>query len=118
LYEWPWVYRPTGIFIDSNDTVFVAEFGYRAGPVPGQLEPPGEVKPRARVTVRDLGGDILARWGEGEDECAAGCFFAPHCVWADSRGDLYVGEVISAAGQRGRLIPVGCHALQKFVRVP
>ena len=116
LREWPQVYRPTEVFIDKEDTVFVTEFGYRAGPVDGQINPPGE-QPRARVSVRSLDGSILAFWGEGPDDCAPGFFFAPHAVCTDSRGDLYVGEVIRSAGQNGKLVSVDCHTLQKFVRV-
>ncbi|MDA8217910.1 MAG: peptidyl-alpha-hydroxyglycine alpha-amidating lyase family protein [Dehalococcoidales bacterium] len=120
LSQWPWVYRPTSLYYDARDDVlFVSEFGYRAGPVPGQqLEPAGEPKPRARISVRERGGRVLAWWGEGQDECTPGYFFAPHAVAVDSRGDLYVGEVVYSAGQRGKLISVDCHALQKFRRAP
>ena len=115
--EWSWVYRPTDLFIDREGITFVTEFGYRAGPVPGQLEPPGEPKPRGRVSIRDRDGNVLAAWGDGPDECAPGFFFAPHAVCVDSFDDLYVGEVIYSAGQRGKLISPDCHALQKFARV-
>ncbi|MDA8219289.1 MAG: peptidyl-alpha-hydroxyglycine alpha-amidating lyase family protein [Dehalococcoidales bacterium] len=117
LGEWSWVYRPTDLFIDQAGYAFVAEFGYRAGPVPGQLEPPGEVKPRGRVSIRALDGSVLAAWGEGPDDCAPGFFFAPHAVSIDSHGDLYVGEVVYSAGQRGKLVSPECHTLQKFARV-
>jgi len=46
-----------------------------------------------RIAVVDLDGNVLARWGEGGSR--PGQFAAsPHSLWADSRGDLYVGEVI------------------------
>jgi len=45
----------------------------------------------------------MARWG-GEKSMEPGLFTAPHCAWVDSRGDLYVGEVLE--GQR----------IQKFIR--
>jgi hypothetical protein len=45
-----------------------------------------------------------------------GDFFAPHDVWLDARGDIYVGEVIMSAGGRDGLVSPDCHALQKFVR--
>ena len=47
----------------------------------------------------------------------AGSFFAPHGIWADSRGDVYVGEVGMSAGGKAGLIPLDCHSLQKFVRL-
>jgi hypothetical protein len=40
----------------------------------------------------------------GEESREPGGFVAPHGVWLDSRGDIYVGEVL--AGQR----------VQKFAR--
>ncbi len=46
-------------------------------------------------------GSVLIVWGGGKDANAARDFIAPHDIWLDSRGDLYVGEVtISAAGAR------------------
>ena len=46
-----------------------------------------------RIAVLDLDGNVLARWGEGGSR--PGQFAAsPHSLWVDSRGDLYVGEVI------------------------
>ena len=46
-----------------------------------------------RIAVLDLDGNVLARWGEAGTRL--GQFAAsPHSLWADSRGDLYVGEVV------------------------
>jgi DNA-binding beta-propeller fold protein YncE len=114
LAEWNDVARPMEVFIDGRDNVFVAEVGYRAGlfpwTVPPQTDPVG-----ARVSVFDRQGQLHARWGGGAEPCAVGDFFAPHDIWADSRGDLYVGEVVlSARGNRGLVAPE-CHVLQKFV---
>ena len=119
LSQWAPVARPTQVWVDQEGTVFVSEFGYWAGPYPGQINPPGpaETWPRGRVTVRNREGTILSSWGEGPDECAPGCFFAPHGLCTDSRGDLYVGEVAYSAGEFGKRVPIGCHTLQKFVRV-
>ena len=66
----------------------------------------------------DAGGELLARWGGGEDPCAPGDFYAPHDVWVDSRGDLYVGEVTWSAGGNRGLVSPDCPSLQKFVRLP
>jgi len=57
---------------------------------------------------------LLARWGGGDDPTAIGDFFAPHDLCLDSRGDVYVGEVVMSAGDNRGLVPTHCHALQKF----
>ena len=44
------------------------------------------------VFVLDLAGNLLLHWCSA-DRCAPGAFVAPHCITADSRGDIYVGEV-------------------------
>ncbi len=82
--EWPGFLQPCKIYIDSEDIMYVAELG-------------------ARVSVLDLQGNVLARWG-GERSHEPGLFWGPHGIWTDSRGDLYVSEVLE--GQR----------VQKFVR--
>jgi DNA-binding beta-propeller fold protein YncE len=115
LAEWTDVARPMQVFIDQQDNVFVAEVGWRAGLFAWQ-SPPGPNPPGARLSVFDRDGRLLTRWGEGGDPCAAGNFFAPHDVWVDDRGDVYVGEVVMSAGGNRGLVPPTCHALQKFVR--
>jgi DNA-binding beta-propeller fold protein YncE len=114
LAVWTDVARPMQVFIDKSDTVFVAEVGFRAGMFPWQTPPADPVG--ARLSIFDSNGKLLARWGGGPDPTGCGDFFAPHDLWADSRGDLYVGEVVmSAGGNRGLVAPT-CHTLQKFVR--
>ena len=57
-----------------------------------------------RVTILDRQNRVLSQWGEAGDkphQFAA----APHGIWGDSRGDLYVSEV-AAAG-----------LIKKFVRI-
>jgi DNA-binding beta-propeller fold protein YncE len=115
LAVWTDVARPMQVFIDKSDTVFVAEVGFRAGLFPWQTPPTDPVG--ARLSIFDRDGKLLTRWGGGADPTAVGDFFAPHDVWVDSRGDLYVGEVtLSAGGNRGLVSP-SCHSLQKFVRL-
>ena len=57
-----------------------------------------------RVSILSPDGALLNRWGEENTE-QPGQFIAPHGLWVDSHGDLYVAEVLQ--GKR----------LQKFVRV-
>jgi DNA-binding beta-propeller fold protein YncE len=115
LEEWTDVVRPMEVFIDRSDNILVAEVGFRAGLFPWAT-PPAD-PPGARVSVFTPAGKLLCRWGGGAEPWAAGDFFAPHDLWVDSRGDLYVGEVtLSAGGNRG-LVRADCHCFQKFVRV-
>ncbi len=114
LAEWTDVARPMEIFIDRQDNVFVVEVGFRAGLFPWMSPPPNPTGARLSVFHRD--GGLLARWGGGPNPCAPGDFFAPHDVWMDSHGDLYVGEVTMSAGGNRGLVPCDCHSLQKFVR--
>ena len=116
IAEWIDVARPCQVAIDRHDNVFVAELGYRAGMFPGNVALPDQTT-GGRVSVFNPRGELLARWGGGDNPCSAGDFFAPHDVAVDSRGDLYVGEVVMSAGGNQGLVSPDCHALQKFVRL-
>jgi DNA-binding beta-propeller fold protein YncE len=116
LGAWTDVARPCQIFIDARRPwVYVAELGFRAGrwPGTGQADPGA---PGGRVSVFDRDGTPQARWGGGDHPCAPGDFFAPHDLWVDSHGDLYVAEVALSAGGRTGVVPASCHTLQKFAR--
>jgi DNA-binding beta-propeller fold protein YncE len=116
IAEWPDIARPCDVMIDNAGRVFVAEVGYRAGMWPG-IEPPFPGAPGGRVSVFNSRGGLLARWGGGDNPTAPGDFYAPHDIWFDSRGDLYVSEVVRAAS-RGVKPSVGdYHTLQKFERI-
>ncbi len=117
---WDFVNRPDDIFIDQQDLVHVAELGFRSGvgTVPHYRlmnEPPSGHDPIARVGIYDPDGNIVCRVG-GEEEVLPGNFIAPHGLWVDSRGDLYVGEVVIASGAAARLAPLPAVAFQKFKR--
>lgn len=86
--EWTGLKHPDTIYFDPNDdVVYVAELDQQ-------------------VSIFGLNGELLSQWGGGVKSDKPGEFKAcPHGIWADSRGDLYVGEV-----------QVDDH-LQKFVRV-
>lgn len=57
----------------------------------------------ADVSVRGVEGELLAGWA-WESTVAEAREKSPHSLWVDSRGDIYVGEV------------VGENGFQKFVR--
>ena len=63
MAQWTQMYRPTSIYMDANETVYISE-----------LAP--------RVSVWDKQGNLLARW-----QSPAG-----HWIYGDSRGDLYLAE--------------------------
>jgi DNA-binding beta-propeller fold protein YncE len=112
---WTDVARPCQVCIDSEDNVWVAELGFRAGMWPGTA-PPRTDATGGRVSQFSRKGELRARWGGGQNPCAPGDFFAPHGICVDSRGDVYVAEVVMSGGGAKGLVPATCHALQKFVR--
>lgn len=81
---WPGFLQPCKIYVDNEDIMYIAELG-------------------DRVSVLDLEGNVLARWGD-ERSHAPGKFWGPHGIWTDSEGSIYVSEVLD--GQR----------VQKFAR--
>jgi|DewCreStandDraft_2_1066082.scaffolds.fasta_scaffold00190_2 hypothetical protein len=83
--ELPGFRRPTDLYIDPEGYLYIAEL-------------------RSRVSILGPRDEPVATLG-GEESHAPGQFVAPHGVWTDSQGDLYVCEVL--AGQR----------VQKFRRV-
>jgi DNA-binding beta-propeller fold protein YncE len=99
LNQWTDLVRPSDVFIDSSEVVYVSEIGHvgDAGP---------------RVSLFTIDGRVLTRWG-----CAAGdhrtdLFVSPHAIAVDSSGDVYVGEVaMTHAG-----IDRGSRVVQKFAR--
>lgn len=116
LDQWNEIARPCQVTFDSEGTVYVAELGYRAGMWPGTF-PPSPISTGGRISIYSLRGELLSRWGGGDDPTASGDFFAPHDLCVDAYGDIYLSEVVlSAGGNRGMVSP-NCHTLQKFVRI-
>jgi DNA-binding beta-propeller fold protein YncE len=113
LREWTDVARPCEVAIDAAGRVYVAELGYRAGLWPG-TSPPHPDATGGRVSIFDSAGKLLARLGGGERPTEPGDFFAPHDIWLDSRGSLYVAEVTHSASRGKRPAAGEYHALQKF----
>ena len=85
IEEWSNLLRPCDIYFDKRGRIYIAELTHR-------------------VSILNKRGEVLARIG-GEESFKPGQFVAPHCVWKDSHGALYVGEVLE--GQR----------IQKFLPV-
>lgn len=114
LSSWTDVARPCQLYIGRAGWIYVAELGFRAGRWPGTgTHEPGQTG--GRVSIFDRRGVLHARWGGGENPCAAGDFFAPHGIWSDSTGAIYVAEVTLSGGGRTGMVPGSCHSFQKFV---
>ena len=114
LTAWTNVTRPGDLFIDDDDRVYVGEMSWDLGYNRLSGVPWTEARP-AQMTVRDIDGNVLARWGTAE-MCAPGSFVSPHGIWVDAHGDIYVGEVTrTALSNVGRVEP-DCHTIQKFAR--
>lgn len=114
--EWGDIARPCDIYIDSEQRVFVAEVGFQTGMWPGQA-PPTPDATGGRVSVFDTDGNLLSRWGGGEDPLSYDDLYAPHGICVDDLGDVYVAEVSwSGGGKMGRVAP-NCPTLRKYARV-
>ncbi len=77
LTQWMHLARPTDIYIDTDNTVYVTEFD-------------------ALICIMTLDGEILARWTL--PTVTPGSGNGGHAIWVDSRGDLYIN--LSQEGQR------------------
>ena len=115
LTMWTNVIRPHDLFIDRDNWVYVAEGAWGAGgtTMAGRLLSENRT---AGLSVRDLDGNLMARWG-GKNHEEPGSFAAPHGIWVDAQGDLYVGEVAHTALSRTGEYNERVHSLQKFIRV-
>ena len=79
--------NPHNLYIDhENDVIYVAESQLRA------LSRPSD---RSRVSILDLKGNVLSMWGGRESE-GRGVLEVCHDICVDSRGDIYVTEIVDA----------------------
>jgi len=114
LSEWTDVQRPQDLFIDPDGLVYVAELGWSVGELSYRRGVMTEPEP-GRVSIFDPEGNLLLRWSD-PDPYKAGFFIAPHGIWVDDEGSLYLAEVTDTAGvQLGRCGP-DAHTFQKFAR--
>jgi hypothetical protein len=76
-----------------------------------------------RVSLLDGKGNVLARLGRTEDAVGQepGQFMSPHGIAVDSRGDIYVGEVVASSWPSafpGKPRPSNLKSLQKLEKLP
>lgn len=116
LTEWTDVQRPQDIFIDQNGLVYVGELVWRAGMSSFRRGKFAEEQP-ARLSIFDLDGNPLLRFGHEGDPVEPGNFVAPHGIWVDKFGDIYLSEVTQTIGVSRGLVPFGTHTIQKFARI-
>ena len=69
-----------------------------------------------RVSVYDLNGKLVCRFGAPEEGEGAGHFIAPHGIAVDSQGDIYVAEVSFTIRGRHLNPPKELHSLSKYQR--
>jgi len=86
--------RPTDVFIDEDETVYVSELC-------------------KRVSIFSIDGRLITRWGNENHATDDPLFVAPHAIAVDSKGDLYIGEVSFTDAKVDR----GSRTIQKFARI-
>ena len=115
LRTWTNVRRPGDLFIQPDNSVVVGEMSWEKG----QTSLAGNIWPDdydAEVSIRDIDGNVLAKWGE-KDPCGPGGFSSPHGLWVDSKGSIYVAEVTHTALSRYNRWHEGCHSIVKYARI-
>ncbi|MFC1957502.1 peptidyl-alpha-hydroxyglycine alpha-amidating lyase family protein [Chloroflexota bacterium] len=93
LQIWYDVFRPTDIFIDKDEVVYVSEI-------------------RPGVSIFTIDGRLLARWFNEEKAPATDLFISCHAITVDSEGDIYIGEVAWTHSKYDK----GSKTVQKFAR--
>jgi DNA-binding beta-propeller fold protein YncE len=114
IEQWTDVIRPCEIFIGADNLAYVAELGSRNGLYPWMPRQPDAIG--GRVSIFDLDGVLLSRWGGGNDASQPAEFYAAHDIWVDSHGNVYVGEVAVTAANLVDEDATNLPTLRKFVR--
>ena len=109
LTMWNNIHRPDGLCLDADQNLYIGELNgfWGVDDCPGLGH---------RVSIYDLNGKLLTRFGDPEEGEGPGQFIAPHGVAVDSRGDLYVGD--ASYTLRGKYMdpPRVLKSLRKFAR--
>ncbi len=86
LDKWEGFVQPSKIFVSGDDIMYLSEL-------------------RGRISILDLKGNVLARWGSPEKPVAEpGEFIHPHGIWADKHGDFYVTETMEGRNRMHKFL--------------
>lgn len=77
ITQWTNLREPADIYISKDDVVYVVEMGRKHG--------------MPRISLFSVDGRELSRWDNAEG-AGRGTIEAPHGLWVDSHGDIYVAE--------------------------
>lgn len=86
LTMWNNIHRPDAMVLGKDNCIYIGELNG----ISGMEGAPGLGH---RVSIYDLEGNMLCRFGALEEGSGPGQFIAPHGIAVDSHGDLYVSEV-------------------------
>ncbi len=105
---WNNIHRPDAMVL-WQDHIYVGELNGMGGvdDAPGLGH---------RVSIYDLKGDLVCRFGAPEEGEGPGQFIAPHGIAVDSHGDLYVSEVAYTIRGRHMTPPKELKSLKKFAK--
>jgi len=83
---WNNIHRPDAMVLGWDNHIYVGELNGMGGvdDAPGLGH---------RVSIFDLNGNLVCRFGDLNEGEGSGQFIAPHGIAVDSQGDLYVSEV-------------------------
>ena len=106
---WNNIHRPDAMML-WEDHIYIGELNG----MDGVSDAPGLGH---RVSIYDLNGNLVSRFGDDEEGDGPGQLIAPHGIAVDSRGDIYVAEV--SYTMRGRFMdpPRYLKGVKKFTRV-
>jgi outer membrane protein assembly factor BamB len=117
-YETQWnnLHRPCGLYMDytRHPVCYIGELG------PSMAVNLKSPNLGPRVSIVDHQGNLLSRFGDPHASLAPTGFIGPHGMCADSRGDLYVGEVawtLWPGAFPGEPRPENLRCLRKFEKV-
>ncbi len=105
---WSNIHRPDAMVL-WQDQIYIGELNGMVGvdDAPGLGH---------RVSIYDLNGNMLTRFGDPEEGEGPGQFIAPHGIAVDSHGDLYVSEVSYTIRGSNMDPPKELKSLKKFAR--
>ncbi|MCA9023990.1 MAG: hypothetical protein KDA86_02135 [Planctomycetaceae bacterium] len=115
LSIWSDVARPAQVFVAADRMVYVFELGFHTGLFPWQSQ--DKSRPGGRMSVFDLDGQLVARWGGHGRPTEYDGFYAPHDVVLDSSGNIYTAEVKTAAAKSVGDDTSSLPSLRKFARI-